>query len=926
MRITIIGLILMCSILAHGQGLTSEGREFYLGHIHGTHTDVASAFAWSQQRVYAIVSSYEDNEIYVSYFNPQTGVETQPNKYNIATHGSAQFLLDDILMRSTEPGDIAEYRSCHIVAKHPVSVQYYRSGSGVTGGYLALPVGTWGKEYVVASDPDNPGYGGWAFPPDIPSIDNSNGCFMVIAAMNNTTVTILPNAQTGGGHTGATQGQGSTGVPQPYTITLHRGQSYLVKSVSALIGNVDDISGSIVKADKPIAVITAHENANVGDGMVLESHQTDARDFLIEQAIPWEYATNDSIYSIPMQDSKGILQGGYGEDIRFYVSDANAASSVTIKNCSGSESTLGVSPYAVPPATNTNVTQPLHYSCESGKRFQAVQYELRSDGEGKPYPAPAMMNLIPKQSWRNSYLWHIPTKPLAPGGLQPYEEYYVTIIGDPDVTPALKTAVKTWNCAPLGWLRATTYKINSGVTYYAHSTRPFMAYVFGYVGTRDLPLPDDQWMTYGGFAFPAGMRGRMGGKANIDTNIESSCSSWNICATDKNGAGIKSIALLKDADNFFTTNELAWPDIIQGDLAYRNCAIANATSLDGQEILKLMPEQSMCANIQIIDSTQDAYAPLAITDANGNIRIIELSYDASQLTTDSIFTGFTKVRVGDTAQKSVVIRSKNLFQVNSISLSDTSVFSFQTNKNLPYYLRAGDSIVINVSFAPKDTLPQSGKLTFSNECMSVDQPFSAKGATALIYAEDRDFGSIVYPSTRCRDIRVDNKGAVPYRILSMTMMNSLEFAFDSAEAGRLPITVNPGSYINIGVCYQPKDGSADTATILWGTDINMPYANSIKTTSALYGRGVQQSVESDEPGALSIRPNPNNGKCKLDLTALESKRVSITVFTMLGAECYQTNAFGGEQVELQLSELPSGTYTVRVEADGEVYDLRLVIQ
>jgi hypothetical protein len=941
MRILLTVIIAACSALSYGQGLTSEGREFYLGHIHGSHIDAVSAYSSAQMRVYAIVSSYTDNEVYISYFNPQSGVETQPNKFTIMAHRSVQVQIDDINMRVSEPGDVGEFRSCHIVSKHPITVHYYSSGSCVNGGYLALPVGTWGKQYVIASDPDNPGYGGWSNPPWIPSLDMSNGCFMVVAAMDGTLVTISPNARTGGGHAGATQGTGSTGSPQPYSVMLNRGQCYLVKSVSALNGNTDDMSGSIVKADKPIAVITAHENANVGDGQVKETHHTDARDLIIEQAIPWEFASHTGIATIPMLDSKGTLEGGYGEDIKVFVADVNNATTVSVSACTGNPTVDGIAPYASP-MTRTNVQQPLQFFCDSGKRIQAVQYELRSDGDGAPFPAPAMMNIIPYQNWRNSYLWYIPTKPTVPGGLPNYEEYYVTVIGNaetkvsinganadnpPSIDQTLKSVVKKWTCVPgIPNVTATTYKISSAVTYYAHSTYPFMVYVFGYTATHEsVPMPDFVY-TYSGFAFPAGMRGKVSSKGRIGTTVETSCSSWKICATDSSGGGIKSIALLNDPNGDFL-NRTDIPSA-QTEQVAKNCVLEMATSLDGLEVTKLLPELKLCATIRVVDSTQDAYAPIVVTDAGGNLKFISLSYNGKQLIPGPGFTGFSKVRVGDTEEKRLVIRTQNSFLVEKIEISDPSVFAMSFSKTLPFLLQGNDSLVVTIAFTPKDTVQRSATIRFSNECMLVEQSFTAKGGTGLIMAEDRDFGTITQSSKRCLDIRVENKGSIPYRLMpGLTIIGSAEFTIDSAKLAQLPIVINPGGVAMVKACYTPQDESADTATIHWVTDIPEPYSSSIRTTSTLFGKTVEQGVlDGEQKGHIAIRPNPNNGTFNLDLHYLPEEKLAIAIYNTLGIACYNTTTHGGRTIELQLPPLPSGNYIVKITGAKATYDLRLIIQ
>ena len=97
----LVVLLIQGSALA--QGLFSEGRDFYLGYIPPSHPSVLSGPALAEVKVYALVSSYTDNEIIVSYFDPGTGKEGAPVKYSVKAFRTVEVLLDQIKARPTEP-------------------------------------------------------------------------------------------------------------------------------------------------------------------------------------------------------------------------------------------------------------------------------------------------------------------------------------------------------------------------------------------------------------------------------------------------------------------------------------------------------------------------------------------------------------------------------------------------------------------------------------------------------------------------------------------------------------------------------------------------------------------------------------------------------------------------------------------------------
>src|SRR5687767_5951053 len=101
-----ICLLFSCAY-AQDRGLRSEGREFYLGYIHPSFNDFADTNVTKFFKVYALVSSFEDNEVAVSYFDELTKKEGYPTIYQIKARQTVYIPLDHRVMRMKNPGDIA---------------------------------------------------------------------------------------------------------------------------------------------------------------------------------------------------------------------------------------------------------------------------------------------------------------------------------------------------------------------------------------------------------------------------------------------------------------------------------------------------------------------------------------------------------------------------------------------------------------------------------------------------------------------------------------------------------------------------------------------------------------------------------------------------------------------------------------------------
>ncbi len=117
------------------KGIPSDGRDFYLGYIPPT---ITCGPPWIFIHVYALVTSYYDNSIEVSYFDPKDGHEVPGVSRPLKKQNSVQIELQtgqmwpgSIPTKSTEDimnGEVAYYGACHIHAKAPINVQYYSTG------------------------------------------------------------------------------------------------------------------------------------------------------------------------------------------------------------------------------------------------------------------------------------------------------------------------------------------------------------------------------------------------------------------------------------------------------------------------------------------------------------------------------------------------------------------------------------------------------------------------------------------------------------------------------------------------------------------------------------------------------------------------------------------------------------------------------
>lgn len=210
-------------------------------------------------------------------------------------------------------------KSIEIVADHPVLVYCFSSKLHTSDGYLALPISSWGTEYVAATaardayEPSSPGF--------IDSCESEprGGVFAVIAVEDTTVVRVIATERT------------LSGVPAgtPQTKTLMKGEIWQLQDGEREIEG-SDLTGSRITATKPVGLITGHVRAGIPRGSTTKNH-------LIEMVPP--IAALGSRYIVTPYDANGT--GGY---IRIISADT-ARTSVTWQQQNGSPSLSWLDPF-----------------------------------------------------------------------------------------------------------------------------------------------------------------------------------------------------------------------------------------------------------------------------------------------------------------------------------------------------------------------------------------------------------------------------------------------------------------------------------------------------------------------------------------------------------------------------------------------------
>lgn len=142
--------------------------------------------------------------------------------------------------------DGIENKAVHITSMNDIVVHGINQLSASTDAFMGIPSDVLGTEHIIAA------YEGASQN----FFDDRESSIGIVAAENNTTVTITPSVSTR---------QYTADIP--YTITLNMGEAYQLLSE-----NADDLTGTIIESDKPVGVYGGHNCVNIPDSFLFCDH------------------------------------------------------------------------------------------------------------------------------------------------------------------------------------------------------------------------------------------------------------------------------------------------------------------------------------------------------------------------------------------------------------------------------------------------------------------------------------------------------------------------------------------------------------------------------------------------------------------------------------------------------------------------------
>ena len=680
----------------------------------------------------------------------------------------------------------------HIKSKAPIIAYGMTRYQYTSDGFLAVPVSGLGEEYIVAAWPQYTAVGAGYQLASLTTIS---------AAYDDTQMTF----EMAGNNVSQTTGGMKPG--QSKTFKMMKGD---VVCVSAA-GDLQDVAGSYIKADKPVGVVSGNQCANVPAGVPW-------CDYTSEMELPIKtWGTEYHVTPIAKRKQMPIIRIFAKEKNTTIYKDGLEWRKINRNTRLQNSGYLELRP----PVGDDGKPFPIVVS--SDKPIYVMLYNTGQADDDVPSD-PFQYILTPLEQYQTEIVFCTPG---ARGGTLPFTEHYVNFVYElttansiPDDCEFATVVNGKFKWDPISSrfgsspgqifkvpVRGKTYACKrldlpgDGV-YRIRAKGPFAAYAYGF-------------SSYDSYGFPTSVAlGDLTKKDSVAPMLD-----WKqLCDGTVEGATAEDLP--KDPD---VRSNLALiymdPDPAES-FNYTFSFDKNNTFVSGQTI-------KTDWRLTVDDPTQDAQATLYFVDRAGNETKLVVTYSAYSVTLTPSPVNYNTLKPGQQVTKQVTLKNtgKKDVTITKLELKDKGQGFTIVGATLPMTLMPGETKLIDVMFTNMVEGNYKDSIGVGNDCLFKNLVLvTAEVVAPIIEVSDIDYGTILETDTKTLPMYVRNVGKVDLAITGWTgPTNTTVFKANMPQnlkdaTVQNPVVIPPGGNIPFDVTFDPDAVNTFSDKIVFAND------------------------------------------------------------------------------------------------------------
>ena len=750
-------------VLPRRGGSSLEGTSFVVGFMANEILEVGE-----DPRIQIFISSQFDATVTIS--SPLASAVT----YTIPASTVRVFSMN--AMHVVNASEQKSPKAIFIDSDVPIVVYTLNTLALSTDSYTAIPIKNCGTDYFTVNRPTDWYRPGRSFNPldRVPRV----GEFMIMATQDGTDVVIDPRVATKGGRSAG----------QQFSVQLNKGDCYLVQAKATRHGG-DDLTGSSISSNLPVAVISGHMRSSVPTDSAI------SKDHLVEQLPPvgkWgrTYATSP-LAQIVRPDAFRIVASRENQLVRL---TTRFGSTTFTLSTPGSW-------------RDTTLKEPASWSSDAP--FLLTQF--MSSSTSGAYGDPAMVIVPPTEQFVDQAMFQFPV--LEESGLDNQQFYYfINVVAEASalstlrvnttlattIAPGLQT--QTIPGTSLHW---ATLQLSEGAYTMQADTGRFSGVMYG---TSIV----DSYANMVGVAYDS---------------IRVDDVSPPLCLLTV-GCGEVS-GVVRDTSNIRAKLD-AVRVITSRTTNYRWSIIP---SVDDSAVAEVWA--------QVKDLWRDAQIVLHAFDDQGNGREWLYIYDAPnvQVPADVVIDA-TRAGVQCTT---AVFRNRDATPVTiaRVSINGDARFSLAGPTFRDTVIAPGDSLVITVCMQrTSDTSQARGTIIIEYPCRLQRFVNVRSSTVAALSTVPLDFGNVRVGDTACGRIPIVNSGVSDVTITAMLVEQQWPQFRINVSSLRLPRLLRPRDTLWVDVCFTPD------SSIRYERHDTVRSSPDCGLRTTIVGRGVRPDVAS----------------------------------------------------------------------------------